>query len=74
MNRDGRVRPESWITLTAGLVLLGTVVLLVTTREAVSEAMVVTLLTFSLVFMGVPLPEFLRQRRAGSDGDEEDPE
>lgn len=71
VSRDGRPRPESWITLAAGLVLLGTVVYLVTTRESLSEALVVTLLTFSLVLMGVLLPDILRMRR-GDDEDEED--
>ena len=69
MNRDGRARPESWITLGAGVALLGTVVFLVTTRESISEALIVTLLTFSLVLMGVPLPDILRPRG----GDDEDP-
>lgn len=70
VDRDGRARPESWIAFTAGLVLLGTVVVLVTTRESVSEPMVVTLLTFSLVLMGVPLPDILRRR--GTDPDDEE--
>jgi predicted membrane protein len=70
MKRDGRARPESWITLGAGVVLLATVVFLVTTRETVSEALVVSMLTFSLVLMGVPLPDILRPSR--DDDDEED--
>ena len=62
MRRDGRTRPESWLLLTLGAILLGTAVLLSITRESVSEPLVVTLLTFALVLLGVPLPDIVRPR------------
>lgn len=68
--RDGRTRPESWITFAFGLVLGATAVFLVVNRESVSEATLWTLLIFAAVFTGKPLPDILR--RAPRDEEDED--
>ncbi len=69
MKRDGRTRPESWLLLGLGSVLFGAVVLLAVTRENVSEPLLVTLGTFGLVLLGVPLPDIIRPRN-GKNGDD----